>query len=50
MDYFSLNAFISGNILLNSLKGGGCAILLLVSGVAGVFSYMRLLRVYGVDS
>ena len=50
VDYFSLNAFISGNILLNSLKGGGCAILLLVSGVAGVFSYMRLLRVYGVDS
>ncbi len=49
MDYVSLNAFVSGNMLWNHLKGGGCALLFGCSAVCAGFLYTRLLRVYGVE-
>ncbi|MBD5550790.1 MAG: hypothetical protein HDQ96_06370 [Lachnospiraceae bacterium] len=49
IDYFSLNAFVSGNIVLNNFRGRGYALLLLFPIALGVFSYTRLLRVYSVS-
>ena len=46
IDYFSLNAFVSGNILLNNQKGAGYAFLLLFPVALGVFCYIRLLHIY----
>lgn len=46
IDYFSMNAFVSGNILLNNLKEGGKALLLLLPVALGIFSYTRLFCAY----
>lgn len=48
-DYFSLNAFVSGNILLNNLESGRQALLLLFPIALGIFSYFKLCRIFNAN-